>query len=912
MRPKQVRDVPPKASSVRGYIPALKPWLPKECDRVLNYESALERDFYACLDHDPFCLDMASQPAQIDYTTHGGQKASIYPDTWAIYIDMEGATRKYCFEVKPESKVARLKQDPNYDLRQEAISNYCSQFGWEYRLVTERWFRSVRQSNITALLQAAKHFGPVNQGDIGPFNSLLRETLEQSDTSFMELAGYLAGRCPLTLGEVISLLKYKIYYFLGAYIDWDVPFGPETMVSGTMRLPKPLVDVPPSPPKKGLGGTMGALPAEYRVRELGGKDLEEYERRWDVIRPIIELHGREAKKGTIRRWCGENGQPFAPTYRYYRRWYNGQKEALIPRRTYQTGRRRHRCRWPPRVKELLEKSISEWNAGDGGPYKTMKVAYGEFKKDCKAEGLTAPCYQTYRNWAKKVPAALRRGKYRPRGQVWIPKGVRGTYRGGRPGPGAVIQMDHTLADIQLVDPLLGDWAGRPWVTGAYDVNSQSIWSTHVSLHQPNAESVAHTILDGAFSKDHSALIRFAKETDEDAACDLEGRLPTCAGLPAMVSVDNAMEFRAESLRDLCMGLNITLEYRPVRTPAYGGAIESWWNTLNEGIRSSLPGATIPTLKERDTASRRVIKDVLGYRAKQAARLTLEEFERWVELLVAEFSETPRTGQLLAPARQWEAGLTGDQGLPMGGALRTLTPGEYWYWKIRAAKRYKRTLSRTGFQIENILYSAEWLDVARYTHELEDHAEYEVRVSRRDVRYAYLTMPDTGEVRELVAYKHKGDRRIQKLLDMSLGEVPGHEEFPLSRTLIKAVKNALEPHSHAQAGDSSLWDALEEALLKGGRSGPARRAIREMNLIETPQKAVVLTQMGVMDEEKLNRLVELVGEGPAPVPTGPPSGLPRPEEGEEDEYDVPAAPTSFEEVAEQISFLGISRRGRDRD
>jgi hypothetical protein len=63
-KPSQVRKIPLKQGSIRGYIPSLKPNLK---GAVLNYESQLERDFLYLLDHDPNCIDLQTQPCHVFY-----------------------------------------------------------------------------------------------------------------------------------------------------------------------------------------------------------------------------------------------------------------------------------------------------------------------------------------------------------------------------------------------------------------------------------------------------------------------------------------------------------------------------------------------------------------------------------------------------------------------------------------------------------------------------------------------------------------------------------------------------------------------------------------------------------------------------------------------------------------------------
>ncbi len=52
-----------------------------------------------------------------------------------------------------------------------------------------------------------------------------------------------------------------------------------------------------------------------------------------------------------------------------------------------------------------------------------------------------------------------------------------------------LQMDHTLVDLILVDPVDRAPIGRPWITLAIDVFSRCVAGFHLSLEAPSATSV---------------------------------------------------------------------------------------------------------------------------------------------------------------------------------------------------------------------------------------------------------------------------------------------------------------------------------------------------------------------------------------------------------------------------------------
>ena len=66
--------------------------------------------------------------------------------------------------------------------------------------------------------------------------------------------------------------------------------------------------------------------------------------------------------------------------------------------------------------------------------------------------------------------------------------------GARPSPRPtkpleLVQIDHTLVDIMVVDDLQRESMGRPWVTIAFDVATRVVLAFILSLNPPSATSV---------------------------------------------------------------------------------------------------------------------------------------------------------------------------------------------------------------------------------------------------------------------------------------------------------------------------------------------------------------------------------------------------------------------------------------
>jgi putative transposase len=114
------------------------------------------------------------------------------------------------------------------------------------------------------------------------------------------------------------------------------------------------------------------------------------------------------------------------------------------------------------------------------------------------------------------------------------------------------------------------------------------------------------------------------------------------GIPKVLHLDNAAEFKSRALRNGCSQYGIELMYRPVGRPHFGGHIERMNRTLMERLRG-LPGATGNSTVGRPER-----------RSAERAALTLEEFERWLCMEVAQrYHNRPHRGLMGAsPASAW--------------------------------------------------------------------------------------------------------------------------------------------------------------------------------------------------------------------------------------------------------------------
>jgi putative transposase len=173
------------------------------------------------------------------------------------------------------------------------------------------------------------------------------------------------------------------------------------------------------------------------------------------------------------------------------------------------------------------------------------------------------------------------------------------------------QIDHTLADIIVVDEIERRPIGRPWLTLVIDVATRVIAGFHLSLDAPSSTAVALALSHAVLPKRD-----FKGQPDLSASWPVEG-------LPQTIHLDNAKEFHGPALKRGCREYGISLTFRPPKTPHFGGHIERLIGTMM-GDLHLLPGTTFSSVKSRG-----------DYKSAANANLSMRELEQWLTLQIVE-------------------------------------------------------------------------------------------------------------------------------------------------------------------------------------------------------------------------------------------------------------------------------------
>lgn len=279
------------------------------------------------------------------------------------------------------------------------------------------------------------------------------------------------------------------------------------------------------------------------------------------------------------------------------------------------------------MEALIEEAIQE-------KYLTRQKAsvsklHDHIRHLCRARGLQSPSWKAVRSRVAQIDRlrliSRREGSKVARSRL---KPVVHDYQADHALH--VVQIDHTLVDLFVVDAVHRQPIQRPWLTLAVDVASRMVVGFYVSLEAPSSASVALAMHQAVMPKGEWLKAR-----------DIELDWPVC-GLPDIVHVDNGREFRARALSRGAAEYGIELMHRPVARPHYGGHIERLIGTMMGAVHM-LPGTTFSTIAERG-----------DYEPDRHATMTLDELERWLALeIVGHYHQAVHSSLHIPPIAAWQ-------------------------------------------------------------------------------------------------------------------------------------------------------------------------------------------------------------------------------------------------------------------
>lgn len=446
------------------------------------------------------------------------------------------------------------------------------------------------------------------------------------------------------------------------------------------------------------------MTAAVDLTQVSEADWAKARDRLAVIRRLAKA--TERTREDVAQAASQIGCSVSSTYDLLARYLAApQLTSLLPQ---QRGRKQGKSMLAPEVVAIINQVTEEMYLTRQRPRVSDLVAHVHIR--CHAAGLELPSRGAIERRLNARPAsevtAQRHGRKAARDRFAPAAGSLEA-----PWPLSLVQIDHTLVDVIVVDSQTREPIRRPWLTLAIDVCTRCVAGLHLSLEPPSATSVALCISQAALPKDAWLAER-----------GIDGAWPV-HGIPERLHLDNAKEFRSEALRRGCEQHGIAIDHRPVRTPHYGGHIERLIGTMMGKVHL-LPGTTFSNVQAKGDLD-----------PSKSAVMTLEEVERWLGHAIAGvYHREVHRGLGVPPLVAWEKGISGDdQVLGRGSPTPVSDPRRFLIDFLPIARRLVR---RDGVSLHSIGY---WSDVLSTWI---GHAEpMIVRFDPRDLSRIYLLGPD---------------------------------------------------------------------------------------------------------------------------------------------------------------------------
>ena len=270
-------------------------------------------------------------------------------------------------------------------------------------------------------------------------------------------------------------------------------------------------------------------------------------------------------------------------------------------------------------------------------------------------------------------------------------------------PLSVVQIDHTKVDVELVDDIEKRPIGRPNITIALDVFSRAVLGYFVSFENSSLLTTGLCLEHAMFPKD-----------DWLESLNIKHSWPVW-GKPVCLHLDNAMEFRSHGLEDFCGEYGVRLEYRPVKTPHYGGHVERIIRTINERVKT-IPGATFSNVRQKGE-----------YASTKQSVITLKDFQQWLgTYITGAYLNQPHSKIGMTPLEKWTQGIRGTENRPGVGVPPILA--DRTHVRTLLLPTDERVIQRDGIEFKYIKYFSDVLYAL--------FAETRAKQQRKKIRIKY--------------------------------------------------------------------------------------------------------------------------------------------------------------------------------
>lgn len=439
--------------------------------------------------------------------------------------------------------------------------------------------------------------------------------------------------------------------------------------------------------------------------EFSDNDWREIERRFNLITPLIN----GATKKEVIEHSVEQNIHYTTLYRWFKKYQStGTVTGLLSKKN---GRKPKTFTIESRVEKIIKEVIE--NLYLTKHRTTIYEVIRAINKDCENQKLASPSDSTirrrindiseYHRLKRRMSSKQANSKYAPSPGEYI-----ADY------PLQIVQIDHTPVDVILVDDEHRLPIGRPFITVAIDIYSRMIIGYYLSLEPPSTTSVAMCVAHAINPKDNWMLLH-----------EVESEWPVW-GFMDTIHTDNGAEFQSDTLQKACMTYEINLEYRPVKSPHFGGHIERLIGTMMKSVHS-IPGTTFSNISER-----------AEYDSEGNACFTFSEFEQWLVTWITKVYHKRKHSTLgVSPEKKWHEGIFGS--LHSEGIGYLPKPNNPETILIDFLPLVKRTIQKNGVNLDGLNYYDNVLRA--YIKAIDKHTnknkKFIFRKDPRDISYIWF-------------------------------------------------------------------------------------------------------------------------------------------------------------------------------
>lgn len=488
--------------------------------------------------------------------------------------------------------------------------------------------------------------------------------------------------------------------------------------------------------------------------ESHAKAVRNAEFRHAIIEPLLRL-GPARTRAHVEALAREHACDPVTVYRWLKKYEMADSPRGLIRRMRSD---RGKGRLPDAVEQLMDALIDKEYLTEQRPtiqsiYERVKAEVDRANKT-RAEGepeLRVPGFQTFRRRIYGVEERKRMSRRYGSRTAEALDPVRGQYPGAT-YPLAVVQIDHTPLDIELVDTVHRLPIGKPWITLVMDVYSRVVLGFYISFDHPNAFAAGSALAHAILPKDlwlarHMEALRpvvaaLREELGEAVVGPDAGELAwRCWGRPVLVKMDNAREFRGHMIERALKEHVTDREFRPVLKPRYGGHIERLLGTLLQEIHT-LPGTTFSNPRQRG-----------DYDSEDNAAITLDAFETWLTAyILGVYHRRVHASLGTTPLAAWEAGLLyGSEDHPPTGVPELIMGDRADRLRMDFLPFFEATIQRTGLRHDGLIYMNDILRRyvgARHPDHPTRARTFTVSYDPRDVSAVYFLDPDLNRYYEV--------------------------------------------------------------------------------------------------------------------------------------------------------------------